>query len=172
MTRRFHPACPVPPFGEVMLVQCPHRDTEDLAPSASWAAVETGEVAASGGGSLLQAWPPADSGTSTHTHTLDSLEHHGPRPIPTDVDSPHTAGPPAHLSTCGAAVGAVGAVGGGAQLMLLLPSSLALASSTPALCAFPGGGVATYHPVCALCPVWPGCSQKARRCICKVRRGP
>lgn len=36
MTRRFHPACPVPPSGEVTLVQCPHGDTEDLAPSASW----------------------------------------------------------------------------------------------------------------------------------------
>ena len=72
MTRRFHPACPVPPPGEVTLVWCPLcseiQRFGDLAPLCLLAVVETGEVAASGGGSLLPGLAPSGQG-HVHTHT-------------------------------------------------------------------------------------------------------
>ena len=146
MTRRFHPACPVPPPGEVTLVWCPLcskiQRFGDLAPLCLLAVLETGEVAASGGRSLLPGLAPSGQG-HVHTHTpwaawsVMALTHpHG------CGLSPHGRSPEYLRRWCTGAVAV-------AQLLLLLRVPVP-GRHTCSLCFFQAGEK-HYHPLCALC---------------------
>ena len=146
MTRRFHPACPVPPPGEVTLVWCPLcseiQRFGGLAPLCLLAVVETGEVAASGGGSLLPGLAPSGQG-HVHTHTPWAAWSITAPTHPHGCGlSPHGRSPE-HLRRWWRGSVAV------AQLMLLLRIPIP-GRHTRSLCFFQAGEK-HYHPLCALC---------------------
>ena len=156
MTRRFHPTCPVPPPGEVTLVWCPLcseiQRFGDLAPLCLLAVVETGEVAASGGGSLLPGLAPSGQG-HVHTHTpwaawsVTAPTHpHGCGLSPHGRSPEHLRrwwrGRWLWLSCCCCSEPPSPA---DTPLPVLLPRQ------TPRSLCFFQAGEKHYHPLCALC---------------------
>ena len=124
-----------------MLARCPeiHR-CGDPAPSASWGWWRREKWLLPEAGLCSQAWPPVGRGTSAHTHTLDGLERHRPRPLRTVWTLRCTAGLHAFI-------------GGRGWLWPQLMRRIRVpvpGRHISAFCFFQAGEK-HYHPLCALC---------------------